>query len=813
MRNPNCNLCERNKSSPNNICIWGNAPTNSTKEIMIVVDSISPSTYQTSLLSSGQGGKILIDLLNSIGILEKCYVTSAVKCYSEKKPLANEWKVCRHYLKKEVENIKPKLIICLGTIAVAAIFNKQYTLKALRQRYFEYPDDKDIKVAATYSHNIYFVEPSKYNSLVQDVHWIMNNFNRVDDKFDYKLQVNKPFEYSKVLGFDIETTGLNVFTDKLLTLAVASPNNKTATGLNVSHPQAPLPDDAIINDLHNHFNDFANEGTIFIGHNIKFDIKKFELSTGNKHKCKLWDTGIMHAMINENSTDNDLKTLASMYTNMGHYEDELDVTNLINEPFEKVIQYNMLDSIVPLKLTEIFYPELQRQGLVNIFNFISEMLSIFVEIEQTGVQLDLEKANEIKTINTEIVDTIRTKYFQFNINSDDQIAILLEKLNCPSLVMTKGGQRSTSKDTLNELLSLEILSVQAKEFISDILVYRDSSSILRHIDEMMRFSYNGKVFTTYNLAKAIDAEGKQRGTVTGRLSGSKANLQNKPPEVRPIFTKDKEYKYFVTADYSQIELRVAAFLSREPNFINAFNSNKDVHTSVLCDIFDYKYEEMDKLLLEVKEFENNKQVLFKYQQNIKDQRHAIKRVNFGILYKIGTKHLVKVIRTELKSSMSENDVKNIIDKWYEQNAVLIKWIKHTEDQIIKDGYYRTIFGRIRHLPGATRKTDMGNRLLRQGINYPIQSAASDICLLGIYNLHDTFTNSFINLGGKDACRLLMTVHDEISFETKCDSKEYIQTIVNHSMIRNVLKEMKDRFNINFDIPLDISVTIGDRWSK
>lgn len=234
MRNPSCQLCLRCKHTEN-ICIWGTAADNSTKEVMIVIDTISPSTNMTSLFTTGQGGKILLDLLKDIDIVDKCYVTAAVKCHTDTKPTAKEIKICRRYLMEEIETVNPKLIICLGSSAVAGVFSKTFPLKNMRQRYFDYPELPHIKVAATFSHNIYFVEPQKYSSLVQDLHWIMNNFNRQDDKFDYELSLDKDIGNSFVYGLDVETTGLNVYTDKLLTVALANPINKLSVGYNIGH--------------------------------------------------------------------------------------------------------------------------------------------------------------------------------------------------------------------------------------------------------------------------------------------------------------------------------------------------------------------------------------------------------------------------------------------------------------------------------------------------------------------------------------------------------------------------------------------------
>lgn len=543
----------------------------------------------------------------------------------------------------------------------------------------------------------------------------------------------------------------------------------------------------------------TNPNKILIGHNIKFDIKKLEQHFKIKHKCKLYDTYIMHSLLDENSRDNELKQLTATYTSLGHYEDNIDVSNLKNEPYRDVIIYNCLDSIAPLKLFEIFYPQLEQQGLLQIFEFVSEMTSIFVDIEQNGVQINTNKLAALFQKHVAIRDRIKFKHSKTKLSSDAQIRkILYKEFKCPILGLTKGKEPSTGKDILNSLMIHNDVSEYAKDFIKDVLDFRISHKLLTdHIPRIAENLVNGRFHSSYNLAKGYDESGINRGTVTGRLSSS-PNIQNIPTqsEIREIFEVSPDYKYFVTADYSQIELRVAAFLSREPNFINAFAAGKDVHTSVMCDIIKEDYNEVNNIL---------KLESHPLRQKYYDYRLAVKRVNFGIMYGIYPKHLVKLI-LQMGVQLSEQECAAIIDDWYKQNLTLLQWLETVKDAIIKDGYYKTIFGRIRHLPGANRRNETGKRVLRQGINFPIQSAASDIVLLGLRNLHKFFEQT------KDS-RILMTIHDEINFETKHDNQNEIIRLTEYNLVEKVKNDMLNDWGINFDIPLEVDIHIGNHWSK
>lgn len=798
MRNPICKDCKRCEAATN-VCVYGHTINAIKPDIMVVIDNINQAQDQTQSLMMGQGGTVLLNLLNSAGIMHRSYITAAVKCSATHKPNAKEIRACRKYLLQEIDEVKPKLIIAMGSIAVRGLFDKTYSLKELRQRFF---DAFNTQVACTFSHNIIFTDPTKLSTVTKDLQWIMTNWNKpLEVSSEYQLLQERKIISSgiltNVLGIDIESTGLNPYSDNILTLAIANPNAKESIGYNISHQGGPEYDafeslDTVIGT------DIFDKDKTLVGHNIKFDIKMIEQSTGIKCEAKLIDTSIAHAMLDENSVDNNLQSLSAIYTPLGHYWDELDKTNLANEPYEKVIKNNQYDAIVPLMLMEKFYPELKKQGLLNVFNFVSEMIPIFAEIEQTGVKINLNKLVAMQQKNELISNTIINKYPKINLASGPQVAdVIYKQLGCPVIEQTKGGKPSTSKDTLNALKTR--ITEQQEFFIDDVLEVRRTNKISDHLAEILEHTNANRVRTTYNLAKAFDESGTMRGAVTGRLSSSEANLQNKPPEIRELFEVSDGYNYFVTGDYSQIELRVAAFLSREPNLIKAFNEGRDVHTSVMCDIVGQDYNRIYSILRNEEDSEYKKW---------HDYRLAVKRVNFGIVYGIQANHLVKLI-LQMGVKLTADQCKEIIQKWYAKNPVLMQWIRNTEDKIIIDQQYRTITGRIRHLPGASRRSDQGHRALRQGINFPIQSAASDICLTGIKNLY----NCFKSAPPEYKSRLLMTVHDEISYETVINNTNMIEHITRRMLIDDTIKEINNRFGIRFDIPLDIDIKIGKYWKK
>lgn len=240
MRNPQCKLCNRCELAKT-VCMYGKGNGIENKSIMVVIDTISKAQDQTGLFLQGQGGTALYKLLNESHILNNCYITAAVKCHNAKdtkdKILAKHIKACRKYLLDEIDEKKPKLIICLGAVSANAVFGKHYPLKNMRQRFFQFGQSQ---VAVTYSHNVIFTDPTKYASVSKDLQWIINNFNKSEDELDYTLKVNEPITEGKIYGIDVETrglegTGLNPYVGKLLTVAIANPITKESVGYNISH--------------------------------------------------------------------------------------------------------------------------------------------------------------------------------------------------------------------------------------------------------------------------------------------------------------------------------------------------------------------------------------------------------------------------------------------------------------------------------------------------------------------------------------------------------------------------------------------------
>lgn len=801
MRNHNCQLCPRHQYAKT-VCVWGSSIISSTKDIMVIIDNVSSNTDTTGIPTSGTAGNLIIKILTEAGILDRCYVTPAVKCYAPHKAKITEIRPCRQYLMEEINQIKPKLIIALGSISATALFGKAIPIKQLRQRIFPVGDTK---VGFTFSHNVVFTDPVKYQTVKQDVKWILNNYEQQQSQEIELVEVRTdsdivPLLDSLVLGFDIESTGLKLFANELLTFSFSPINTVTAYGFNIGHPKDPVYQGTKVLEI------FSNPNVVLIGHSIKFDIKFIEKHYRIKVKCQLIDVAILHTLLDENSSDNSLKNLAALYTKFGHYEDDIDKKNLINEPYDKVIKYNGIDSVVPHQLLTHFLPQLQEQGLDTIAHFLMEMLPIFVEMELDGIHLNLVKLKELfdKIVNN--LNELIRKYPAYDFQKPAHIAKLLyHDHQISQVTQTKTGKASTRKDVLQSLKYQDLDAVQS-EALKDVLFDRSQRKVLTIITGKKGFIpnlVNSRLHTTFNLSKSFDEETDElKGTVTGRLSSSNPNLQNIPNKddkagqaIRECFEVTPGWKYLVFPDYSQIELRIAAFLSREPVFLQAFNEGLDLHTTVMCDLLHEDYEQVNKIL-------KDKYPTDKY-QTFKDYRLVIKRVNFGIFYGMWIDKFLQVIR-QMDLNMTEHEGKEIINNWYKRHTKLLDWIHTTENVIIKQGEISTIFGRKRRLKGADRRSHNGKRLLRQGINFVVQSAASDTTMCAMYLLYNEFKQ-------RNNCRLNLTIHDQIIYETQDENIEELVQETKNIMEVQVPVFMKDRFGINLDVPLEVDCEYGQHW--
>jgi len=410
----------------------------------------------------------------------------------------------------------------------------------------------------------------------------------------------------------------------------------------------------------------------------------------------------------------------------------------------------------------------------KVYQLEKDLMPVLEKMEKTGVKLDIDFLKKLsKKLDLRLQELEKEIYksagINFNINSFQQLSeILFQKLKIPQtgLKKTPGGVISTSASELQKL--------KGKHKIIDlILEYRELMKLkTTYVDTLPKLVDDKKrIHTTYH----------QLGTTTGRLSSSNPNLQNIPirgkwgREIRKAFIAEKGYK-LLSADYSQIELRIAACLAKDEKMIEAFKNNQDIHKITAAEINNVSLAEVTP-----------------------EMRYQAKTLNFGVLYGMSVNGFA------LAAGVSRERAKDFIDEYKVDFRGIAKYVEETKEKARKKGYIETVLGRRRYLP----EIDSSNFRVRQStermaINMPIQGTAADIIKVAMVELVKN-----LSVGA----RLLLQVHDELVLEAKEDKTKEVVELVKNTM-ENVLDQpiFKESKSI-FKIPLKVEIKIGDNWGE
>ena len=448
---------------------------------------------------------------------------------------------------------------------------------------------------------------------------------------------------------------------------------------------------------------------------------------------------------------NDFKAILSLNSNIDINDDELNLEN--------VYYYEGLF----LKINQ----ELKEKNLLPLLNEVENPLSsILMKMEHEGIRLNSNLILEIKKIFENEIQKLETEIFklsrvEFNIASPKQLGeILFEKLTIESNPKkTKTGQYSTSEDTLSKL-------AKKHEIVKYILEWRSLQKLLT--------TY------VYSLPKQIDpnsnkihTEFNQTLTTTGRLSSVNPNLQNIPIRtergklIRKCFIPRDENYTLLCADYSQIELRIIAFLSGDSNMKNAFINNEDIHTSTAARVFNINIDEVNE-----------------------EQRRNAKIVNFGIIYGVSAFGLSN------QTNLTRGESKEIIDNYFKSYPELKEYMSNQISYAREKGFVETILGRKRYIPEInSRNAILRSSAERNAINTPVQGSAADIIKLSMIKIDNEFEKKSLK------SKLLLQVHDELVFDVHLAELDIVKQIVSSNM-ENA---------IQIDVPLKVDIGHGDNW--
>jgi DNA polymerase-1 len=406
----------------------------------------------------------------------------------------------------------------------------------------------------------------------------------------------------------------------------------------------------------------------------------------------------------------------------------------------------------------------ERKLLSFFFNVEMPLIEVLSEIEISGIKIDLSfLCNFDKKITNELKKVENTIYKiadeKFNINSPKQLSsIMFEKLNLPIIKKTKTGY-STDEDVLTEL--------SFHEFPSEVLKYRELQKLKStYVEPIMNYcTQHTKIHSIFN----------QAVTTTGRLSSTEPNLQNIPikstygKEFRKVFIPN-DNKIFISADYSQIDLRVLAHISKDKKLIEAFKNNMDIHSMTAREIFNIP---------------KNTPV----PDNL---RNASKSINFGIVYGMSSFGLSKQL------NISFGKARKYIDEYFSKYNGVKLWMKQIIEQASKSGYVYTITGRMRYIPELhSTNSQVRNYGERMSLNTPIQGSSADIIKIAMVNIYNEFKlKNYKSL-------MLLQIHDDLLFE------------VPYEEIENIISVIKDKMEnaVVLNVPLSVDIKTGSSWGE
>ncbi len=505
-----------------------------------------------------------------------------------------------------------------------------------------------------------------------------------------------------------------------------------------------------------------------ICHDAK-NILKFLKSKGLKIKQVFFDTKISAYLLNPNEKNYDLDALALKY--LGYQKSEVEdltkgllplfANDLSYVSVEDMAKYLCEESEIVHKLYKKFYPGLYSNELLELMDKIEmPLVNVLADIELNGVYFDLNYLKELSHQVEEKLNYLSEKIYEmagerFNINSSKQLAyILFGKLGIEPVKTTDKGSQSTDYEVLESLASEHKIA----EYLME---YRKLQKLKStYIDAIPTYvnPKTGRVHSNFN----------QTGTATGRLSSSDPNLQNLPgrteegKEIRKAVRAQKDSWWILGADYSQIELRILAHMSEDPELLRAFHEKIDVHSLTATKIFNIAPEFLTD-----------------------NMRRIGKMVNFAIIYGVSPYGLAR------RLGLSVSETRKLIDNYFKSYPKVLEFIAKTKELAKKQGYVRTLFGRKRDIPQLHSKDEnVKNEGERIAVNTPIQGTAADIIKLAMINIQKRME------GLKS--KMILQVHDELVFEVADDELEIVKNIVKEEM-ENVVK---------LKVPLEVEIYVG-----
>lgn len=609
------------------------------------------------------------------------------------------------------------------------------------------------------------------NSLVTAAKEIDANYETIFELKNLDKWLKK-LKKSDCFSFDLETTSLNYMQAEIVGFSF-SVESGSAAYVPVAHDYLDAPKQlnrdevlALLKPL------LEDESICKLGQNLKYDMNvlgNYDIHMqGIQH-----DTMLASYVLDSNSRHNmdDLAIKHLSYSTV-HYEDiagkgAKQITfNQVD--IETAAPYAAEDADITLRLHEVLWPELENTpSLEKVYRELEmPLLPVLSRMERNGVLLDTDMLVKQSAQLTQRLAELEQEIYkiadqEFNIGSPKQLQVILfEKLELPIISKTPKGQPSTAESVLQELAHDYPLPKL-------ILEYRSLSKLKStYTDKLPKqvAASTGRVHTSYHQAVAA----------TGRLSSSDPNLQNIPVRteegrrIRQAFIAAPGYK-MVAADYSQIELRIMAHLSKDEGLLKAFAQGIDVHSATAAEVFGVSVEDVTK-----------------------DQRRSAKAINFGLIYGMSAFGLAKQL------DISRPEAQEYVDLYFQRYPGVKDYMDQTKEKAKEQGYVETVFGRRLYLPEINARNGMRRQYAeRTAINAPMQGTAADIIKRAMIDLDKEIEKGTFDM------RMIMQVHDELIFEIKESQVEDAIILINEKMVKAA----------DLSVPLVVDVGIGINWDE
>ncbi|MCX8056531.1 MAG: DNA polymerase I [Ignavibacteria bacterium] len=578
----------------------------------------------------------------------------------------------------------------------------------------------------------------------------------------------KEVENSKAIVFDTETDNLNSIDANIVGISFALEKKKAYFYRFNYHKNFNLSESD-----KKYFESFKkilqDKNKLKIGQNLKYDINVLN-NYGITVQPPFFDTMVAAYILNPDGVTS-LDDLAKKYLHYDTYKisaligDKKNSENMWNVPLNDLKIYSCEDADITLQLYEILKEELKAKQLLQLCEEIEfPLVKTLSEMETRGVYINTDALQELSLELEKQISIIESKIHElagekFNVNSTKQLQeILFNKLKLEPTKKTKTGYST-------DIQSLEQIRF-AHPIIEYLINYRQIVKLKNtYVDSLPELinKRTGRIHTNYN----------QTITSTGRLSSSDPNLQNIPirselgKEIRKAFAAPNQDWKILSADYSQIELRILAHICEDPNLIEAFEKDFDIHASTASKVFGVPFDKVTP-----------------------EMRRKAKEVNFGILYGIGPFGL----KTRL--GIPQTQAKELIDKYFKTYKNVLNYLEETKKFARENGYVETLKKRRRYLPNINSQNQtVRSAEERQAINMPIQGTAADMIKIAMNKIAEQFRNR------KLKSAMIIQVHDELVFEVHNDEIDEVKEIVK--------KEMESA--IPLKVPVKVDIGIGDNW--